>query len=105
MLTTIFECAGYEVTTAGSLGEALRLVFDERFDLYILDAQLTDGTGVNLCEKIREIDPHTPIMFYADDAEESQQQQAFCVGATAYVAKPHIDQLVETVDCLLNKPV
>jgi DNA-binding response OmpR family regulator len=51
----------YEVTGAHSMDDALKKVTDERFDLYLLDYHLPDGTGLELCLRIRSFDKVTPI--------------------------------------------
>jgi CheY-like chemotaxis protein len=55
-----------------------------------------------LCRKIREFDRHTPIIFYSGAAFDSDKEEALYAGAQAYVAKPHIEQLIQTVHRLLN---
>jgi CheY-like chemotaxis protein len=53
----------YEVTGVYSKAEALEKATGERFDLYLLDYHLPDGTGLELCLLIRAFDPDTPIFF------------------------------------------
>jgi DNA-binding response OmpR family regulator len=55
----------YEVTTARTLADAVRLAKGERFDLYLLDYLLPDGTAFDLCRLIREFDSVTPALLYA----------------------------------------
>src|SRR3712207_3111892 len=55
--------AGYEVTTAGSANEALGLAADRPFDLYLINERFGDGTGLELCDRLGEYDPHTPVLF------------------------------------------
>ncbi|MFL6282087.1 MAG: response regulator [Pyrinomonadaceae bacterium] len=42
--------------------EALRLIESERFDLYVLDGELPGVSGLTLCQQIRAVDAHTPII-------------------------------------------
>jgi DNA-binding response OmpR family regulator len=50
----------YDVATAESIiAGGLRLAQSERFDLYVLDTNLSDGKGTELCAKIRRFDPLT----------------------------------------------
>ena len=92
----------YEVTTATSVAEAIRLVGNERFDLYVLDNRFHDGTGVELCRKIRATDRQTPIIFYSGAAYESDKEAGLAAGAQAYVTKPEIDELLTTISGLLQ---
>jgi two-component system, OmpR family, response regulator RegX3 len=101
MLTHLLERSNYEVITAGSINDALRLIETEQFDLYILDKRLPDGSGLDLCRKFTEVTPHIPIIFYSGDAYALHRQEGLCAGAEAYVSKPEIDKLIKTVEQLL----
>jgi CheY-like chemotaxis protein len=86
----------YEVATAESLADGLRLAQGEPFDLYILDTNLPDGKGPELCIKIREFDPTTPIIFYTGEPRE-QLNAELKVGAQEYVMKPEIGDLEKAI--------
>lgn len=89
---------GYDVISAREAGSALWWLKNERFDLYILDRELPDGTGLELCRKIREFDNHTPVIFYAEDAGEAERRLAgLSAGAQAYLVKPDVEELAVTV--------
>ena len=64
MLSTLLGQAGYEVRSASSITEGLRLAESEHFDLYILDSQIRGRNGLDLCRRIREFDRTTPIIFF-----------------------------------------
>ena len=82
---------------------AIRLAQGCRFDLYVLDQRFPDGTGVELCSKIREFDPFALIIIYSGAAYESDRNEALHAGARAYLVKPAVDELVETVNRLLDE--
>ena len=88
MMAALLQDRGYGVLTAGSVGEALELAKDVIFDLFILDVRLPDGTGVELCQKLREMRPGIPILYYSayGDAEEIESALAIC--GDAYLKKP-----------------
>ena len=89
---------------ASTSAEALRLSQNERFDLYLLDSWLPDGTGIELCQHIRSFDPATPILFLSADALPQTQADAFRAGAQAYLTKPvDPDVLKEMVRWLLDE--
>lgn len=93
----------YEITTTPRLNHALQLARGEWPDLYIIGRRLLDGTGVELCQKIRQFDPRTPIIFYAGDANEDDRREAMEAGAQAYLVEGgDIAELVETVNHLLS---
>jgi CheY-like chemotaxis protein len=101
MLTHLLGQSDYHVVTASSMAEALDLVRREKFDLYVLDKRLPDGSGLDLCRKLNEATPGVSVIFYTGDAYALQREEGLCAGADAYVAKPNIDELVFTVNqCL-----
>jgi two-component system OmpR family response regulator len=103
MLTHLLGQSDYQVVTASSMSEALSRIRHEKFDLYILDKRLPDGSGLDLCRKLNEATPDVPVIFYTGDAYALHREEGLCAGAEAYVAKPNIDELVATVnECLAD---
>ena len=101
MLELLLSKEDYEVETAGTMEEACRLAVERQFDLYVLDRRLPDASGVELCNKLQEITPGVPCIFYTGDAYELHRREAIAAGAAAYVAKPDIDGLIDAVQKLL----
>lgn len=97
MLSSLLRHENYEAQLVNNINEALRVVEDEAYDLFILDKQLPDGSGLELCGELRRKFPRTPIIIYAATAYESDQTESFLAGATDYVAKPGVDELVEAI--------
>jgi DNA-binding response OmpR family regulator len=103
MLCALLGLVNCEVLTAGTAAEALEMIARERFDLYLLDNWLPGGSGAELCRKIRETDPSTPVVFYSGAALDSEREEALAAGAQAYLVKPRdLGLLVETVNNLLR---
>ena len=104
MLNLLLSQEDYEVTTALTMEEAISLSKNEGFDLYVLDKRLPDGSGLELCQKLQKLTPGVPCIFYTGDAYEVHRQQALAAGADAFVPKPNIDTLIDTVrDLLVEK--
>lgn len=101
MLSLLLSQEDYDVVCAKGVQEALDLAGNEEFDLYVLDKRLPDGDGLLLCQKLTEVTPNVPCMFYSGDAYEVHRHQALAAGAAAYVAKPDIESLIENVRKLL----
>jgi CheY-like chemotaxis protein len=101
MLTHLLGRENYEVKTARSVSDALQIARSESFSLYILDEWFPRDAGISLCRKIREFDPHTPVVFYSGAALDSEKQEALYAGAQAFVAKPYVEELIHTVHQLL----
>ena len=103
MLSFLLKSHGIDAACARSAAEARLKITAEYFDLYLLDAWLPNIDGFELCRQIRESDSRTPILFYSGAAYDSDKQKAFAAGATAYVIKPDVEGLVETIPDLIAK--
>ena len=88
MMAALLQDCGYGVLTAGSVAEGFELAKEILFDLYILDVRLPDGTGVELCQKLKEIHPNTPVLYYSAYGDETDHQEALKVCGDAYLKKP-----------------
>lgn len=102
MLKLLLSEEDYEVQTAATVEEACRMAETHEFDLFVLDKRLPDGTGLQLCQKLQEISPRVPCIFYTGDAYEIHRREAFEAGAAAFVAKPDIEGLINAVHQLLS---
>lgn len=78
---------GYEVDNARTIDEAENLWQDDKYDLAILDVSLPDGTGYQLCEKIR-LTSKIPIIFLTAADEETDIIMGLDMGADDYITKP-----------------
>ena len=103
MLKLLLADNNYEVKTAVSIKEALQLVETEHFDLYVLDRNLPDGSGLELCAMLSEATPGVPCIFYSGDAYDIHRSEAIAAGADEYVAKPDIDGLINAVQKLMSQ--
>ncbi|HEY7545316.1 MAG TPA: response regulator, partial [Blastocatellia bacterium] len=93
--------SGYKVSCVYTVAEALGLAKVRWFDLYVLDNWMADGNGIELCGKIREFDPTTPIIFISAAGYEQDKQKALKAGAQAYFVKPvDLDDVKRTIDSL-----
>jgi DNA-binding response OmpR family regulator len=101
MLQMLLSEEDYEVHTAATMEEACRMASRTDFDLYVLDKRLPDGTGLQLCQKLQELSPRVPCIFYTGDAYEIHRREAMEAGAAAFVAKPDVDGLITAVHQLL----
>ncbi|HVG19344.1 MAG TPA: response regulator [Blastocatellia bacterium] len=105
MMRVLLEMSGYQVTTTGSIDDALSLIKKGGFDLFILDGIYADGFGVDLCEQIRRFDSQTPIVFLSGLAYESDIAKGMKAGAQAYLTKPvNMEVLEQTIAGLTYAP-
>jgi DNA-binding response OmpR family regulator len=93
----------YDVAAVGGYDAGLRMAKRQYFDLYVLDNQIPGGTGIELCRRIREFDPNTPILFCSGRAHSSDCSEALGAGAQAYFTKPiEVQEVLWTVTELLS---
>ncbi len=79
---------GYVVATAGTVAEALELAERIKFDLFILDVRLPDGNGIELCQKVNQLQPGRPVLYYSAYASDEEQEAALSICGDAYLKKP-----------------
>lgn len=88
LVTLLLSQKSYEVVTGCTIESGIELAQAEKFDLYLLDSWLPDGSGLDLCQRIRQFDKTTPILFYSAAAYASDHEMALKCGAQAYLIKP-----------------
>jgi DNA-binding response OmpR family regulator len=88
LVTLLLSQKSYEVVTGATIESGIALATSGEFDLYLLDSWLPDGSGLDLCQKIRQFDKTTPILFYSAAAYASDHDTALKCGAQAYLIKP-----------------
>jgi len=103
MLSELLKSHQIEVTCAQTAAEAWPLLRAECFDLYLLDAWLPVLDGFEFCRQVRALDSTRPIVFYSGAAYDVDKLRGFAAGATAYVAKPDVELLIETISTLIAK--
>ena len=52
-LTYSLENEGYKVTLAKNIKQAEKIIDEKAFSLYILDLTLPDGSGYDICKKVK----------------------------------------------------
>ena len=88
LISFVLTQSNCKVVLADNNDKALLLARNSQFDLYIIDNWMPGGSGIDLCRKLREFDPSTPILFYSGAGYERDKQEAFASGAQAYLTKP-----------------
>jgi DNA-binding response OmpR family regulator len=79
---------GYEVISVFNFDSAVRKLRENEFDVALLDINLPDGSGLDLCEEIRNRGQHTYIIFITANDKESDMLKGYEVGGADYVTKP-----------------
>ena len=91
------------VRTAADLAEARRSLRDHTFDLLLLDVNLPDGSGIDLCREVTAVQD-VPVIFLTVRDAEIDEVTAFRAGACDYVKKPFsLTILQERIAAALRK--
>lgn len=102
-LTFALEKQGFDVMLARSIEEANNLLKNNTYDLLILDVTLPDGSGFDLCKKVRA-KSDVPIMFLTAKDEEMNIVMGLDIGGDDYVTKPFkLGILISRVNALLRR--
>jgi two-component system, OmpR family, response regulator len=88
LLERNLEAASHGVKLAGSCAEATAAVSLGAFDVIVLDVMLPDGSGIELCSKLRAAKVTTPIMLLTARGEVRDRVRGLEAGADDYLAKP-----------------
>jgi DNA-binding response OmpR family regulator len=78
----------YDVSLASNAFEALGQINRRGFHGYVLDYWLSDLPGATLCQEIRKLDPHAPIVFCTAAQRPVDRARALRAGAQGYLHKP-----------------
>jgi diguanylate cyclase (GGDEF)-like protein len=87
LLTYHLKRAGHEVRTAESVSAGRELTASP-WDIVLLDRNLPDGDGLELCHELRAAYPHGYIIMLTGDARDEAKLEGFARGADDYVTKP-----------------
>ena len=86
-LTYSLENEGYKVTLAKSVKETEKIIDEKEFSLYILDLTLPDGSGYDVCKRIKA-KGDLPVIFLTAYDDEVNVTMGFELGADDYISKP-----------------
>ena len=96
---------GFDVDIARNVGEAMQYLSDmSKYDLLILDVTLPDGTGFDVCEKVRQQNALMPIIFLTASDEEVNVIRGLDSGGDDYITKPFkLGELFSRIRALLRR--
>lgn len=81
---------GYEISFSMNKSEAWESINNQQLDLVLLDVNLPDGEGYELCEKVHnneDLNP-LPIVFITGVSDNRSIEKAFEAGGEDYISKP-----------------
>lgn len=93
MVSRLLRTEGYQVTSAYAAGEARRFLASKTYDLSILDVNLPDGTGWDICFEMQQTSDTAVIFLTANDLEQDMVK-GYRLGAADYITKPFSNQIL-----------
>lgn len=96
---------GFQVTVVRTVEETKMYLSEiAKYDLLILDVTLPDGTGFDICEKVRRQNKEIPIIFLTASDEEVNVIRGLDCGGDDYVTKPFkLGELCSRIRALLRR--
>ena len=97
---------GYQVMTAMTKAQGLELIEQENFDLVLLDVTLPDGSGYEICKRMREDSrlKGIPVIFLTACDDEVNIVMGLDLGADDYITKPfRVRELISRMNSVLRR--
>jgi DNA-binding response OmpR family regulator len=102
-LPGLLEDAGLEVLSAQSTATGMRLLFERRPDLVLLDLGAASGDTVGALGRIRELS-NVPVILATAEDDEATKVATLRAGADDYVVKPYgLREMVARAEVLLRR--
>src|ERR1700690_3515739 len=97
------EFEGFRVLAAGRGKEGIVLARSENPDAVILDLMLPDVNGYAVCEELRRINAHVPILMLTARSQETDKVRGLDAGADDYVTKPFgVNELIARIRAIFR---
>lgn len=98
-----FKKENYDLDVARTISEADKLLSERKYDLLILDVSLPDGSGFEICKKVRQTSK-VPIIFLTASDEEINIIMGLDMGGDDYITKPFkFGVLMSRINALLRR--
>ena len=103
LMKLFLQKKGHEVRIAGDGEQALEIVAAEELDVILLDIEMPEITGFDVCEEIRK-QSKVPILFVSCRKERAHKMKGFQLGGDDYITKPFdFHELEARIQALLRR--
>lgn len=99
------ECINHTVETAYNGPDALKMMLASQFDIIVLDWQLPDMLGVEVCRQYRTGGGKDKVLMLTGNRDASAKEAGLSAGADDYLPKPfNLEQLMKRMEEVLQRP-
>lgn len=99
-----FRLKGYEVLAASNGDDGMRLAFDARPDVIVLDIMMPGYSGLEILEELRQRGEAVPVLVLSARGSLNQRVEGLNSGADDYLPKPfELSELLARVEALLRR--
>lgn len=103
IMAEMLENHGYDAVCAKSSEQAFELLAEKTFHLILLDINLPDATGFELCRELRRVST-VPVIFASARTSETDRITGFDIGGDDYLPKPYsMKELLSRVNALMRR--
>ncbi|REJ66378.1 MAG: response regulator [Planctomycetota bacterium] len=88
LIQRALEKLDHEIVTGQTAAEAVKLLRTKKPDVAVLDVMLPDGDGLEVLERIQQVDEHLPVIFVTSSSDSGTAIRAMKLGALDYLVKP-----------------
>lgn len=94
---------GYEIQTAPNCEYAFDILMHEQFHLLLVDINLPDGSGFDVCRELRRVSK-VPVIFASARTSEDDKIRGLDMGGDDYLAKPYsLRELLARINALMRR--
>ncbi|MCM1298523.1 MAG: response regulator transcription factor, partial [[Eubacterium] siraeum] len=99
----MLESYGYKVSLAENSDRAFELLSESKYHLVLLDINLPDTTGFEICRELRRVSD-VPVIFASARTGEADRITGFDIGGDDYLPKPYsMQELLSRVNALIRR--
>jgi two-component system chemotaxis response regulator CheY len=103
LIRKILEELGHEVEDVPDGAQALERYLLNHHDAVVLDLLMHGMYGVDVLEKLKQLNPDLPVVIVSADIQRTTREQVKASGAAAMINKPVTkEQLAEVLDVVLK---
>ena len=96
----------YEIHTAASGEEALKVFKERKIDLITLDLNMPKLSGMETLREIRKIDGEVPVVIITGYGTQKDEEEALQYGVTDFISKPfNTRKIISVIDRILGERI